>query len=83
MDSRILFQVVWTLQAPVEAAQPLVIRYRMDANQVLHLRLQRAKNAQQPEAQLRVENPLTNVQRIPFSRRSKPNAWRDYLTTRP
>jgi hypothetical protein len=61
-DSRTLFRAVWTLQAPVEASEPLVVRYRIDADQVLHLRLQRPGNAQQPEAQLLIENPLTNVQ---------------------
>jgi molecular chaperone DnaK len=61
-DSRSLFQAIWTLQAPVKAGEPLVVRYRIDADQVLHLRLQRPGNAQQPEAQLRIENPLTNVQ---------------------
>jgi tetratricopeptide (TPR) repeat protein len=48
----------------VNAGEPRVARYRIDADQVLHFQLQRPAHPDQPETQLRIENPLTNVQNL-------------------
>ena len=61
-DGRTLFKALWPLQPPVRKGEPLVIRYQFDANQVMRLRLLRPERRDQPETQLWIENPLTNVQ---------------------
>jgi molecular chaperone DnaK len=60
-DARTLFKEIWTLQPPVKANEKLVLRYHMDADKVLHLRLRR-HGAQQDEVHHTIESPLTNVQ---------------------
>ncbi len=56
----------------VAEGDPLLLRYRMDANQVLHLRLARdGDDDPAEEFQLTVENPLTSV--------VNPNAKRDEI----
>lgn len=51
---------IWDLQPPVNQGAPLLLRYRMDGNQVLHLRLSLPDDPQQ-EFVRTIENPLTNV----------------------
>lgn len=71
-DDRVLVSRVWTLQPPVAKGDPLQLRYRMDVNQALHLRLARGdKEAPAEEFPFTVENPLTNV--------VNPNAKRDQV----
>jgi molecular chaperone DnaK (HSP70) len=61
-DERTLFKALWPLEPPVREGEKLAIRYRFDANQVMRLRLLRPERPDQPETQVRIENPLTNVQ---------------------
>lgn len=71
-DSRnaILFSRIWELDPPVNQGDPLLLRYRIDANQVLHLHLF-ATEGGGPEIRWTLENPLTNV--------VNPNAKRDRI----
>ncbi len=71
-NDRVLMCGVWTIRPVVAKGDPLRLRYRMDANQVLHLRLAR-NGGDDPaeEFQLTVENPLTSV--------VNPNAKRDEI----
>lgn len=61
-DGRELFKDIWTLEAPVRAGEPLIVRYRLDADQVLHLKLARPERPDQPPMEGRIESPLTHVQ---------------------
>ena len=72
-DDRVLMSGIWTIRAGVAKGDPLRLRYRMDVNQVLHLRLARPDEGDDPaeEFQLTVENPLTSV--------VNPNAKRDEI----
>lgn len=71
-DDRVLMSSVWTMQPPVAKGDPLRLRYRMDVNQALHLRLARGdKEDSADEFPFTVENPLTNV--------VNPNAKRDQV----
>jgi len=66
----ILSSRVCELEPPVNQGDPLLLRYRMDRNQVLHLHLFLANDAER-EYRFIVENPLTNV--------VNPNAKRDRI----
>ena len=69
---RVLMCGEWTIRPMVAKGDPLRLRYRMDANQVLHLRLaRRDEDDPTQEFQLTVENPLTSV--------VNPNAKRDQI----
>ena len=71
-DDRVLMWETTKLQPPVSKGDPLRLRYRMDVNQVLHLRLERLVGDESVEEyELTVENPLTSV--------VNPNAKRDEL----
>ena len=71
-DDRVLMWETTRLRPPVSKGDPLRLRYRMDVNQVLHLRLERLVGDESVEEyQLTVENPLTSV--------VNPNAQRDEL----
>lgn len=71
-DDRVLMWETTEIQPPVSKGDPLRLRYRMDANQVLHLRLERLVGDDTvEECKLAVENPLTSV--------VNPNAKRDEL----
>ena len=71
-DDRVLMCGVWTIRPAVAKGDPLRLRYRMDVNQVLHLRLARGgEDDPREEFQLTVENPLTSV--------VNPNAKRDEI----
>jgi hypothetical protein len=71
-DSRdlILCVGIQYLDSPFKPGDPLLMRYRMDGNQVLHLRLSLPDNPES-ECQFEIENPLTNV--------VNPNAKRDRI----
>ena len=60
----------WDIAPPVNQGAPLLLRYRMDGNQVLHLGLSLPDDPEQKFA-IEVENPLTNV--------VNPNAKRDRI----
>ena len=71
-NDRVLISGIWTIRPAVAKGDPLRLRYRMDANQVLHLRLARdGEEDLAEEFQLTVENPLTSV--------VNPNAKRDEI----
>lgn len=61
-DGRKLFEEIWTLAAPVRAGEPLIVRYRLDADQVLQLKLVRPDRPNQTPMEGRIESPLTHVQ---------------------
>jgi tetratricopeptide (TPR) repeat protein len=61
-DRRMLFEKIWLLAAPVRASEPLIVHYRLDADQVLHLKLLRPERPDQPPMEGRIESPLTHVQ---------------------
>ena len=71
-SDRILMCGIWKIRPVVAKGDPLRLQYRMDSNQVLHLRLAR-KDEDDPatEFELTVENPLTSV--------VNPNAKRDQI----
>jgi molecular chaperone DnaK len=66
----VLSSRLWDIAPPVDQGAPLVLRYRMDGNQVLHVRLALPDDPEQ-ECAYKVENPLTNV--------VNPNAKRDRI----
>ena len=71
-DDRILFSGIWAIRPMVTKGDPLSLNYRLDANQVLHLRLARGGRAgPSDEYRFTVENPLTSV--------VNPNATRDKI----
>ena len=71
-DDRVLMWETTEILPPVSKGDPLRLRYRMDVNQVLHMRLDRLVGDDTvEECQLTVENPLTSV--------VNPNAKRDEL----
>lgn len=69
-DERVLMRRIWEIPSETVRGEPLRLRYRMDVNQVLELRLSR-RNEPDPAEVFRstVENPLTSV--------VNPNAKRD------
>jgi len=71
-DSRgaVLMSRIWDIDPPVNQGEPLLLRYRLDSNQVLHIRLLMAGGPER-EYHFKVENPLTNV--------VNPNAKRDRI----
>ena len=70
--NRVLTCRVWTIRPVVNKGDPLRLRYRMDANQVLHLHLVHRDKGDPAQAfQLAVVNPLTNI--------VNPNAKRDQI----
>ena len=67
---RLLMRQKGKIRPPVHQGDPLRLRYRMDINQILHLRLDHGEGeAVQEVIELKVENPLTSV--------VNPNALRD------
>jgi len=71
-DGRTLMSGIWMIRSIVDKGDPIRLLYRMDSNQVLHLRLG-YKDDDDPtrEYNLTVENPLTSV--------VNPNAKRDQV----
>lgn len=71
-DDRLLMSQVGAIKAPAYQGDSLRLRYRMDVNQILHLRLDRGEGEDMEEViGLEVENPLTSV--------VNPNAKRDQV----
>ncbi len=68
---KILMEQLWKIPPIVFEGNPLRLRYRMDGNQVLHLRLALAGDPDREEFHGKIENPLTNV--------VNPNAQRDRI----
>lgn len=61
-DDRPLMCKVWSIPPPVTEGDSLRVRYRMDVNQLLHLRLDRGHMDDTTEGfQFTLENPLTSV----------------------
>lgn len=61
-DGRALFEATWPLAPPVRAGEPLLIQHRLDADQVLHLKLLRTERPDQRPMDARIDSPLTHVQ---------------------
>ena len=68
---KVLMERLWNIPQIVFKGAPLRLRYRMDGNQVLHLRLALAGDPDGEEFHGEIENPLTNV--------VNPNAQRDRI----
>lgn len=60
-DERLVFRKNWQIDSFVSKGDPIVLEYRMDENQVLHLRMYLAEDGQAGAFEESVENPLTNV----------------------
>ena len=61
-NDRPLMSKVWTIPPPVRKGDSLRVRYRMDVNQLLHLRLDRGDVEDASEGfEFTLENPLTSV----------------------
>ena len=71
-DGRTLMSGIWVIRSMVDKGDPIRLLYRMDSNQVLHLRLGHSDDDDPAhEFHLTVENPLTSV--------VNPNAKRDEI----
>jgi tetratricopeptide (TPR) repeat protein len=60
-DERLIFRKIWEIDAFVSKGDPIVLEYRMDGNQVLHLRMYLSESKSEGIFEEFVENPLTNV----------------------
>ena len=60
-DERLIFRKNWRIGSFVSKGDPIVLEYRMDENQVLHLRMYMAEDGPANAFETSVENPLTNV----------------------
>jgi hypothetical protein len=60
-EERLIFRKNWHIDSFVNRGDPIVLEYRMDENQVLHLRMYLAENGSAGVFEESVENPLTNV----------------------
>jgi molecular chaperone DnaK (HSP70) len=60
-EERQLFCKVWNITSLVNKDDPIVLQYRMDENQVLHLRMYLAKDKSMGVFEESIENPLTIV----------------------
>ncbi len=70
-NGKLLMRRLWTIRPIVEKGDGLRLRYRMDANQVLHLDLALADDPERGGFEASIENPLTSV--------VNPNARRDEI----
>ena len=68
---RVLMRRNWTIQPIVHQDDKLLLRYRMDANQVLHIELALAEDPDRGGFEASMENPLASV--------VNPNAKRDEI----
>jgi len=60
-DGRDLLSEIWSISGPVNRGTPICLKYRIDENQVLHLRAH-LKDIESIETfNMKSENPLTNV----------------------
>jgi molecular chaperone DnaK len=60
-DERLIFRKIWHIDCLVNKGDHIVLEYRMDENQVLHLKMYLAENVAAKVFEESVENPLTNV----------------------
>ena len=60
-DERQLFCKIWNITSLVNKDDPIVFQYRMDENQVLHLRMYLSEDETTNVFEESIENPLTNV----------------------
>jgi molecular chaperone DnaK len=60
-DNRLLLGTVWTIKSCVNEGTPIHLEYRLDENQVLHLRASLKDGDEAEILEISVENPLTNV----------------------
>ncbi|MEJ2727370.1 MAG: Hsp70 family protein [Deltaproteobacteria bacterium] len=60
-DERLIFRKNWNIDSFVNQGDTIVLEYRMDENQVLHLRMYLAEDGPLNVFDESVENPLTNV----------------------
>ena len=58
---RVLMRRNWTIRPIVQQGDPLLLRFRMDANQVLHLELALAEDPDRDGFEASIENPLASV----------------------
>ena len=66
-----LMSGLWTIHETANKGEPIQLRYRMDENQILDIRLSLADKPEQMEFEGRIENPFTSV--------VNPNAERDEI----
>lgn len=60
-NGRVLYTQVWRIPAPVNRGSPIEVSYRLDENQVLHLRARLPERPGAGELSFSIENPLTHV----------------------
>jgi molecular chaperone DnaK (HSP70) len=60
-DERLLLRKIWSIPGPTTQGTPICLEYRIDENQVLHLRARLRDALQVGSFEAVVENPLTNV----------------------
>jgi tetratricopeptide (TPR) repeat protein len=60
-SGKLLFSSSWVIDQPVRRGESLLLEYRMDGDQVLHLRLAGGDNRELPEFTSLIEHPLTAV----------------------
>jgi molecular chaperone DnaK len=60
-DERLIFRKIWHIDCLVSKGDAIVLEYRMDDNQVLHLKMHLAENGAANIFEESVENPLSNV----------------------
>ncbi|MFN4244194.1 MAG: Hsp70 family protein [Tepidisphaerales bacterium] len=60
-NGRVLYTQVWRIPAPVNRGSPIEVSYRLDENQVLHLRARLLERPEAGELSFTIENPLTHV----------------------
>src|SRR5262249_33878754 len=60
-DERQLYAEVWDIPGPLAKGAPLRLDYRMDANQVLHMRMALAESSTVSPFEDMIDKPLTNV----------------------
>ena len=58
---RTLFAAQWELEPMVSKGDALLLRHRMDENQVFHVEMSLADESERPGFEQEIENPLTNV----------------------
>lgn len=60
-DERLIYSKIWNIKSFISKEDPIVLKYRMDENQVLHLKMYLAEDKSADIFEEYVENPLTNV----------------------
>jgi len=60
-EHRVLMAGLWKIPAPVNKGDPLTLRYRYDANQVLFFELCLSEKEDAEPFEAKIQNPLTNV----------------------